>query len=453
VKRLIVVLLLCSAMADAQERRLAVPYTRFILPNGLTAILHEDHTTPTVSVNVWYHVGSGREKPGRTGFAHLFEHIMFEGSAHVPEGKFDEWLEAAGGKNNGSTTSDRTNYYETTPVNALELPLFLESDRMGYLLPAMSRATVDGQRDVVKNERRQSYENRPYGMASIILDEHLYPAGHPYHWPTIGYMKDLSAASYQDVVDFFKTYYVPNNASLCIAGDIDPRATRALVEHWFSDVPAGKPVPVFSAPAAALTGEQRLVYEDRVQLPRLYMAWLSSPAYRAGDAEMSVLAGILTRGKNSRLYKKLVYDLQIAQDVEAYQDGQQLAGTFLLMATARSGHTLAELERVIEEEIQKLAAEPPSKRELERVVNQSESMILDGLESVEQKSDALNEYFFRTGNPDYFNEDLARFKALDPTDISSAAATVLRKDARVVLSVVPKGKKDLASGKGKEVTP
>jgi zinc protease len=453
VKRIIVVLLLCAAAGVAQDRRLSVPYTRFTLPNGLTVILHEDHTTPTVSVNIWYHVGSGREKPGRTGFAHLFEHIMFEGSAHVPEGKFDEWLEAAGGNNNGSTTTDRTNYYETVPSNALELPLFLESDRMGYLLPAMSRATVDGQRDVVKNERRQSYENRPYGMATIFLDEHLYPAGHPYHWPTIGYMKDLSAASYQDVVDFFKTYYIPNNASLCIAGDIDPKTARALVEHWFSDVPAGKPVLVMPTPAAALTKEVRLVYEDRVSLPRLYMAWLSRPAFRAGDAEMSVLAGLLTRGKNSRLYRRLVYDLQIAQDVFAYQDPQQLSGTFVLAATARSGHTLAELERVIDEEISRIAAEPPARRELERVINQYEVMVLDALESVEQKSDALNEYYFRTGNPDYFHEDLARFKALDPPDISAAAASVLRRDASVVLSVVPKGKKDLASGKGREVKP
>jgi len=453
VKRIVVLLLLCAAAASGQDRRLAVPYSMFTLPNGLTVILHEDHATPTVSVNIWYHVGSGQEKPGRTGFAHLFEHIMFEGSAHVPEGKFDEWLEAAGGNNNGSTTSDRTNYYETVPVNALELPLFLESDRMGYLLPAMSKASVDGQRDVVKNERRQSYENRPYGMASIILDEHLYPPGHPYHWPTIGYMKDLSAASYQDVVDFFKTYYVPNNASLCIAGDIDPATTRTMVERWFSDVPRGKPVPVFGMQAAALTKEDRLVYEDRVQLPRLYMAWLSPAAYRAGDAELSVLAGLLTRGKNSRLYKRLVYDLQIAQDVMAYQDPQQLSGTFLLMATARTGHTLAELERVIDEEIGKLVAEPPSRRELERVVNQYEAMFLDGLESVEQKSDALNEYYFRTGNPDYFEEDLSRFKALDPQDLSAAAAATLRSDARVVLSVVPIGKKELASGKAKEVKP
>src|SRR6267142_2059189 len=223
--RLIVPLLALGVLSppavNAQEApKLAVPYTRFVLPNGLNVIVHEDHSTPMVSVNMRYNVGSAREKPGRTGFAHLFEHIMFEGSAHVAEGKFDEWLEAAGGNNNGSTSEDGTQYWENVPSNALDLALFLESDRMGYLLDAMSPAKVDGQRDVVKNERRQSYENRPYGMASLTLDEMLWPDGHPYHWPTIGSMEDLTAASYEDVVGFFKKYYVPNNASLVIAGDI-----------------------------------------------------------------------------------------------------------------------------------------------------------------------------------------------------------------------------------------
>ncbi len=241
-KRALLALFLCAAVATAADTRISVPYQRFTLSNGLTVILHEDHSTPIVSVNVYYHVGSGREKPGRTGFAHLFEHLMFEGSAHVPEGKFDQWLEQVGGDNNGSTNSDRTNYWENVPSNALELPLFLDSDRMGYLVQAMSPSKVDGQRDVVKNERRQSYENRPYGMAELTLGENLYPPDHPYHWPTIGSMEDLSAASYEDVVDFFKKYYGPNNASLCIGGDIDPVKTRALVEKWFGEIPSGPPV-------------------------------------------------------------------------------------------------------------------------------------------------------------------------------------------------------------------
>lgn len=453
-KRAMVLLLLCAWSVQAQETRLRVPYTRFTLPNGLTVILHEDHTTPTVSVNIYYHVGSGREKPGRTGFAHLFEHLMFMGSSHVPVGKFDEWLEAVGGENNGSTNTDRTNYWENAPTNALELPLFLESDRMAYLLPSMTKEKVDAQRDVVKNERRQSYENRPYGMSSIILDENLYAPTHPYHWPTIGSMADLSAASYQDVADFFKMYYVPNNSSLSIAGDIDVAKTRMLVQKWFSDIPSGNPVPPIDPPAAALDQEKRLVYEDRVQLPRLYMAWHTPAGFTAGDAEMDLLAAILAGGKNSRLYKRLVYEMQIAQDVAAYQQSQRLASNFQIVATARTGHTLSELERVIQEEITRLKTDPPAARELQRVVNQYESSFLDRLERVGGfggKADQLNAYFVQTGNPDYFQEDLARYRAIDPDDISAVAQTYLPDNARVVLSVVPNGKKELASGKGKEV--
>src|SRR5580765_685194 len=232
-------LTLALQQAPAVKPGADVAYTQFDLPNGLHVILHEDHTVPLVTVNVWYHVGSAREKPGRTGFAHLFEHLMFMGSKHAKYGDFDQLLEAAGGTNNASTAEDRTNYYIDVPSNALELALFLESDRMAYLLDAMSPKTVDAQRDVVKNERRQSYENAPYGMAPIEIAQMLYPQGHPYRWPVIGYMEDLTAASYQDVVDFFKMYYQPSNASLVIAGDLDPVKTRASIEKWFSDVKPG----------------------------------------------------------------------------------------------------------------------------------------------------------------------------------------------------------------------
>ena len=441
-------LLVLPPAAGAQQTRLSVPYARFVLPNGLNVILHEDHATPMVSVNVWYNVGSGREKPGRTGFAHLFEHIMFEGSGHVPEGKFDEWLEAAGGNNNGSTDGDRTNYWENIPSNALELALFLESDRMGFLLDAMSPAKVDGQRDVVKNERRQSYENRPYGMAWLTLPEHLYPADHPYHWSTIGSMEDLSAASFQDVVEFFRAYYGPNNATLAIAGDIDPARTRALVEKWFGDVKAGPPVSPVAPPAAVLTEERRVVLEDRVQLPRLYMAWHSPALLAPGDAEMDVLANVLAGGKNSRLYKRLVYDLQIAQDVSAFQSSAALGSRFMITATARSGHTLTELETVIQEELDRVKAERPAEREVGRAVNQFEAGVLDRLERIGGfggKADQLNAYYLRTGNPDYFNEDLARYHAIDPADVQAVAQTHLKDGARVVLSVVPQGKRELAA--------
>lgn len=447
-KRLIILLLLLSTYLFAQDVRLSVPYTRFTLPNGLNVILHEDHTVPVVSVNVWYHVGSGNEKPGRTGFAHLFEHIMFEGSGNVPEGKFDQWLEGAGGDNNGSTTTDRTNYYENLPSNAMELALFLESDRMGFLLDAMSPGKVDGQRDVVKNERRQSYENRPYGLAFPTLMENLYPNDHPYHWPTIGSMEDLSAASYDDVVQFFKTYYVPNNASLVIAGDIEPVRTKSLVEKWFSDVQRGKPAPPLSYPPAVLTEEKRVVLEDKVQLPRLYMTWHSPRIFSPGDAELDILSSVLTGGKTSRLYKRLVYDMQIAQDVSAFQSSSGISSTFMIVSTARDGHTLSELESVIQEEINKLKTEPPTTTEVQRAVNQYEASFLDRLEGAGGKADQLNNYFKLTGNPDYFYEDFARYKAVDAKDIQSVCDKYLVDDGRVLLSVVPLGKKELAAAKG-----
>jgi len=428
--------------------QLSIPYSEYTLPNGLTVILHEDHSIPSISVNTWYHVGSGSEKPGRTGFAHLFEHLMFEGSANVPEGKFDDWLEAAGGNNNGSTNSDRTNYWEDAPANAIELAIFLEADRMGHLLETMSPSKVDGQRDVVKNERRQSYENRPYGMAEITLQENLFPANHPYHWPTIGSMADLSAASYEDVVGFFKTYYSPNNASVVIAGDLDPERTMEMVRKWFGPIPAGQPVPPIDAPPAVLTAEKRLTMEDKVQLPRLYMCWLTPPAFMPGDAEMDILGGILTNGKNSRLYKRLVYDLQIAQDVSAYQSSEALESTFYIVVTAKSGHTLGEIEKIVQEEIDLLKKSPPDARELARIVNGYESGMLSRLQRIGGfggKADMLNGYYTKTGNPDYLNEDFSRYTAIAPDDISAVTRTFLKDDGRVVLSVVPEGKPELAS--------
>ena len=443
--KLFIPLFSITLFAATSVAQLNINYEKFTLSNGLNVILHEDHSIPFISVNVWYHVGSAREKPGRTGFAHLFEHIMFEGSKNVPEGKFDEWLEAAGGDNNGSTTTDRTNYYESVPSNALELALFLESDRLGFLLDAMSPSKVDGQRDVVKNERRQSYENRPYGMAWLKIDENLFPQDYPYHWPTIGSMEDLTAASYEDVVEFFKTYYTPNNASLVVAGDIDRVKTKALVEHWFREIPAGKELPPLDAKIAFLSEEKRIVLEDKVQLPRIYMTWITPSRFTPGDAELDVLTDILAGGKNSRLYKRLVYDLQIAQDVSVFQSSATLSSKFYIYATARSGHTLVELENVIQEEIDRIKNEPPTERELHRAINKYEAAFLDQMEYINQKADLLNNYFTFVGNPDYFNEDLARYKALSPSDIQCTTQRYLRDDGRVVLSVVPQGKTELAA--------
>jgi zinc protease len=445
--RLAALLLVASLAAPATAQpgapgKLLVPYQEFTLPNGLHVILHRDTSVPVVAVNVWYHVGSGHEKPGRTGFAHLFEHLMFEGSKHVPEGSFDTWLEGAGANNNSSTNTDRTNYYIDGPSNALELMLFLESDRMGYLLDTMSPARVDGQRDVVKNERRQSYENRPYGMADLELDVMLYPKGHPYSWSTIGSMEDLSAASHEDVAEFFRTYYAPNHASLVVAGDIDLAKTRAMVEHWFTDVPRGKPVMPVAPPAAMLTEVSRKTITDKVQLPRLYLAWLTPAGYRPGDAALDVVSSLLTSGKNSRLYKRLVYDLQIAQDVQAYQASKALGSSFHIEATARPGKTADELRTVIDEEIARLAAAPPEPRELERALNQIEASFLRQAERVGGfggKANQLNSYYTLTGTPDFFAEDLARYRSLDVTDISSAVSSFLPPDRRVELVVLPEG--------------
>jgi zinc protease len=442
--------LLVAATAPAQTPpaspapgTLQLAYTQFTLPNGLHVILHEDHSVPVVTVNVWYHVGSAREKPGRTGFAHLFEHLMFMGSGHVKPGQFDEWLEATGGTNNGSTENDRTNYWINVPSNALELALFLESDRMGYLLDTMTPKTVDAQRDVVKNERRQSYENRPYGMAELTLGEMLYPETHPYHWPVIGYMPDLTAASYEDVVEFFKKYYAAANASLVVAGDLDTANARKLVEKWFGDVKPGAGVEPMTIPGVMLTGVQKKTITDRVQLPRLYLAWLTPRHLEPGDAALDIVSDVLAGGKNSRLYKRLVYDMQIAQSVEASQSSQALSSFFLIEATPQPGHTLEELQKVIDEEIARLQREPPSDHEVQRAINQIEASFFNRMERVGGfggKADQLNAYYTNTGDPDWFNEDLQRYRAISATDVRAAADAYLPAGRRVELTVQPAGK-------------
>jgi zinc protease len=444
-RRLFMTLLLVACTVPLRGQTpappLQVPYTLFQLANGLTVILHQDKSVPAVTVNVWYHVGSANEKPGRTGFAHLFEHLMFEGSKNVKEGVFDTLLESAGGNNNGSTTNDRTNYFEDVPSNALELALFLESDRMAFLLDTMTPQRVDGQRDVVKNERRQSYENQPYGMASIEIDKMLWPATHPYNWPTIGYMEDLTAASHSDVVEFFKKYYAPNNASLVIAGDIDIPRTRTLVEKWFNEIPRGADVEPIAPPAAILTGVQKKTITDRVALPRLYVAWLTPRLYAPGDAALDLVSSVLAGGKNSRLYKRLVYDTQMAQDVAAFQQSGALGSQFQIIATARRGHTAAELQKVIDEELEKVRRDPPDAREVQRAINQVEASFYRRMERVSNKADALNGYYVAGGGPDYFAEDLARYTSLSPSDVQAAAVRWLPADRRVELVVEPEVKK------------
>ena len=425
---------------------LRVPNQTFTLPNGLQVIVHEDHSVPVVAVNMWYHVGSSDEKPGRTGFAHLFEHIMFMGSQHVPTGEFDRLLEAAGADNNGSTTEDRTNYYEDGPANALPLMLYLDADRMGFLLSEMTASKVDLQRGVVQNERRQSYENRPYGLAEENIVERLYPANHPYHWPVIGSMADLQAATLDDVRQFFQTYYTPNNATLAIAGDITAGDARRLAEHYFGGIPRGPAVTRTPPPPVQLTRAVGAVLEDRVQLPRVYDAWHTVKAFSADDATLDVLANVLAGGRSSRLYRRLVYELQIATDVVAFQDGGRIDGKFEVYATARPGHGLGELQRVIDEEVRRLADQGPTPREVERAQNTVEAQFLSRMERVGGfggKADQLNFYNYFVGTPDYFQKDLERYRRVTPAAVQRAVRTYLTGAHRVVLSVVPQGKQAL----------
>ena len=312
-----------------------LPFVKRTLDNGLDVIVHEDHHVPIVAVNIWYHVGSKNERPGRTGFAHLFEHLMFEGSQHHNSGYFPP-LQQAGALLNGSTNADRTNYWEVVPKTALDLALWMESDRMGYLLPALTQQRFDTQRDVVLNERRQNYENRPYGFAMMALTEALFHDEHPYHWMTIGSADDIRAMKLDEVRDFFRTYYHPANASLTLAGDIEAARAFDLAEHYFGELEAGaRPQPL--RVAGDLERESRLVLEDRVELPRVYMAWHSPAMFDDGDAEMDLLADLLANGKTSRLYRTLVYEQQVALDVSAYQSSRELAGFFLVVVDGRPG--------------------------------------------------------------------------------------------------------------------
>jgi len=425
-----------SAQQSTAQRVLPpIPYTEFTLPNGLRVILHEDHSVPIVAVNVWYHVGSKNETPGRTGFAHLFEHMMFQGSKNYDDDYFRP-LQSVGGTINGSTNVDRTNYFEVVPSNYLERALFLEADRLGGLLDALTEEKLANQRDVVKNEKRQNYDNRPYGLASARIAELLYPSGHPYHWLTIGALEDLTAASMNDVKGFFRRFYTPNNASLAIAGDINPREARALVTRHFGAIPRGPAANRVVAPQPVIEKEIRSTMQDQVSLARIYMAWHTVPQFAADDAALDVLSAVLAEGKSSRLNRALVYDLQIAQDVSANHLSRELAGTFQISVTAKHGASLESIEAVVRREIAKLAAEPPTREVIERIYNAREAAFVYGLQTVQGKSDRLNSYATFRGVPGWFEPHLARYRAVTPSDVQRVARQYLN-ERRLVLTVVP----------------
>ncbi|HEV8393353.1 MAG TPA: pitrilysin family protein [Vicinamibacterales bacterium] len=420
---------------------LDLPYTKRTLDNGLDVIVHEDHHVPIVAVNLWYHVGSKNEQPGRTGFAHLFEHLMFEGGEHQKAGYFAP-LQAAGGQLNGSTNTDRTNYWEVVPTNAVDLALWMESDRMAYLLPALTKERFETQRDVVLNERRQNYENRPYGLALMALVASLFPPTHPYSWSTIGSSEDIKAMEFEDVRAFFRTYYASSNASLVLAGDIATDRAADLAERYFGDIPAGvKPAPVTAT--ASLAGERRLLLEDRVDRPRIYMAWLTPAMYEAGDAELDLIGDLLANGKTARLYKTLVYDRRVALDVSAAQQSREMAGYFVLAVTAAPGGSLTALAAAVDEEIGVLAAGGPTAAEMERAEAQAEANFVYHLQTVggfDGKSDQLNAYNVFRGDPGFFARDLDRYRLATPESVREAARRYLSPDRRVVLSVVPRGR-------------
>jgi zinc protease len=428
--------------------QISLPHELFTLDNGLRVIVHEDRRAPLACVNLWYHVGSKDEVPGRTGFAHLFEHLMFEGSEHVPPGAFDALLEEVGGINNGSTSPDRTNYWELVPAHALDLALWLEADRMGGLLHAITDTQLEAQRGIVMNERRQSYENRPYGLASETLLAELYPEAHPYSWPTIGHMADIEAATIDDVRTFFRTWYAPGNATLAIAGDVVAADVRRVVERYFGDIAAGPVAQRTQQAPVTLHAERRRILEDDVQLPRLYLAWHSPAAFEDGDAALDIASAVLAHGRSSRLYKQLVYERQVAQSVNGYQGSSLLGSTFRLTVTARPDMPLAPLEEAVRAEIAAMARDGITSEELERARNGFETSFIDGLQNVGGfggRADQLNLYYFHTGEPDFAAADLQRYVRLTTDDVQQAVARWLEAPA-AVLSVVPAGRTDLAAG-------
>jgi zinc protease len=416
------------------------------LSNGLNVILSRDTSVPVVAVNVWYHVGSGDERAGRTGFAHLFEHMMFQGSQNLGDDQHFRLIQEAGGTLNGSTNTDRTNYFQSVPSNFLERVLWQEADRMGFLLPAMTQEKLDNQRSVVQNERRQNYDNAPYGLVPETLAAALYPAGHPYSWTTIGSLTDLNAAAMEDVQDFFRTWYTPRNASLAIVGDFDPAQTKAWVEKYFGAIPAGPAVERQRPAPVRLTEEKRVVLEDRVQLPRLYVTWPTVALGEEGDADLQVLAYILAGDRSSRLTQRLVYTEQIAQNVNANQGSRPLAGQFGITVTARPGTDLNRVLASVDAEVARLLTDPPTEREIQQARNNIEAGFINRFQTLLQRADALNSYATFAGDPAAVEQDFARYAAVTPASLQAAARRWLSPN-RVLLSVVPRGQTQLQASR------
>ncbi len=424
-----------------------VPLTveTFRLANGLNVVLSRDTSVPVVAVNVWYHVGSGNEVAGRTGFAHLFEHMMFQGSANVGDDQHFRLISEAGGTLNGTTNSDRTNYFEAVPSNFLERVLWQEADRMGFLLNAMTQEKLDNQRSVVQNERRQNYDNAPYGLAGETIARLMFPAGHPYSWTTIGSLTDLNAASMEDVSGFFRQYYAPNNASLAVVGDFDPAQARRWIERYFGSIPSGPPITRPTPQPVRLASEVRHVLEDRVQLPRLYVVWPSPAQFQPGDADLNVLGYILAGDRSSRLHQRLVLRDQLAQFVSANQGGRALAGQFGITVQARPGVDLDRVLAIVDEEVARLRTEGPTQREVERARNNLEVSFVQRMQTTLGRADALNSYATFNGDPAYIQQDYARYATVTPGSVKQSLDWLGA--GRIVLSVVPQGQTQLQASR------
>jgi zinc protease len=427
-----------AASDAATPSGLRLDFRRETLANGLRVVLHRDPALPLVAVNLWYHVGSKNERPGRTGFAHLFEHMLFQGSQHIPTHEHFRLIQQVGGVSNGSTWYDRTNYYETLPAHHLDLGLWLESDRMGFLLPAITSENLETQREVVMNERRQRVENQPYGAASERIHELLYPDDHPYHWPVIGYMDDIAAATLEDVRSFFRTYYAPNNAVLTLAGDLDPDRALERVEAWFGEIPPGPPVPPVTAPDRPLGGERRQVLEDDVRLPRVYIAFRTPPYGQRAWYAADLLAGVLSGGKSSVLYRDLVYERQMAQDVGAYISPYEVASTFLVMATARPGVEPAALEAALLEHLERAGAASPSPEDFDRSRNRMLTEHFSGLQKLDNRADLLSLFTTYFDDPGGVEREADRYREIEPDELRALAAERFTASERVVVTVVPR---------------
>jgi len=415
---------------------LNIEYEKYKLANGLEVILHKNSNSSLVAVNLWYKVGSANDSKGKTGIAHLFEHMMFQGSQNVPKEMHFRYIQEAGGTLNGSTSYDRTNYYEILPSNFLEMALWLESDRMGYFLPALDEEKLDNQKDVVKNERLERYDNQPYGLAWELLITNLYSKNHPYNWPTIGFLKDITSYTLEDVSGFFKKFYTPNNSSLVVAGDIDLKKTKNLIDKYFGAIEPGAEIEELVCKTNPLKENILIIHKDKVQLERLYLAWHSDKLYGEDDAALDILSDILSGSKNSRLHKLLVFEKEFAQDVTTFQFSGKYAGHYIVIITAKPGITLDKLKTEVMNEIEKLTSDGIKPREMEKARNSINSSFIFSLQKLDLLADQLNMYSFHLNEPNSFNFDLNRYNIVDERKVINAAEKYLTKP-NLEIRIVP----------------